>query len=325
MRDLWSGFDLVEGFQLACAIRALHDLGLLSSMQRPSTTRTLAVKHGVDEGILRGVLEYLAARTDLVQKRGGRFLTTPAYSSEARFQLDLYLGVYGRNATKLGRVLHSRSMAPKLVDYSRQAKAFEAVPGSSLGLLPSIIRQLGLTYLLDLGCGPATLLEELAISDSCFVGWGMDRNLAMCKAARKRIRASGVGGRLRVLHGDCRKLQSVLPARIRSQVKAVIACNVANEMFADGNSQVVSWLRGLRMVFPGRPFLLVDYYGRLGLRRVTLPRPTGLHDYVQLISGQGIPPSDLKAWQRIYAQAGCKPMHIIEDKRTTRFMHLLRL
>jgi len=325
MPEQWRAFDLVEAFQLAHAVATLHDLGLLHALKRPATADELAAARSLDANLLRGVLEYVAARTDILRKSGGRFVAAEGYSGGARFLLDLYVGAYGGNAARLAKILRDPSAAPKAVNRALHARAFEAADGSALGALPEIIRQLGLNHLLDLGCGGGALLLELAGRDPDFVGWGVDINPAACRAARARIRAAGLGRRLRVLKGDCAKPASLLPQGLGAKVRAVTACNVANELFADGHARAVAWLRGLRRVLPGRPLLLVDYYGRLGGKRRRADPQTLLHDYAQLISGQGVPPADADEWRSIYERAGCRPLHIIEDKATTRFIHLLSL
>jgi hypothetical protein len=98
-------------------------------------------------------------------------------------------------------------------------------------------------------------------------------------------------------------------------------------MFHDGQLQCIRWLKQLRKLFPSRPLLILDYYSRLGKKSAQGPieRKTLLHDYAQLISGQGIPPANAREWRALYSDAGCRLVHIIEDKATTRFIHLLRL
>jgi SAM-dependent methyltransferase len=325
----WSTFDLVEAYQLANAVAALHDLDLLENMRRPATAKELANRCGMDANLLCGVLEYVAARTDLLRKTRGKFLATRDYAEKSRFLLDLYVGAYGQNAVRLSELLHKPALARESVDRVRHACAFAAVDGAPIGLLPSLIVQLGLNRLLDLGCGPAGLLLEVAAMDRKFVGWGLEKNLAMCKVARARIRRAGVGRRIKLLQGDCTELSSTLPEEVKNQVGAVTACNVANEMFALGDSQIIKWLQDLREIFPGRLLLLVDYYGQLGQKQVfngnAETRATLLHDYVQLISGQGIPPLNLKQWRSIYKKAACRLVHVFEDKPTTRFIHILNL
>ena len=324
-RDQWGIFDLVEAFHLSRAVAALHNLEIFTALKKPTTADELSAKYALDADLLRGVLEMVAARTDQLRKSGERFVATRKYDEESRFLLDLYIGAYGGNAAKLAELMRNPSGAPKAVDRARHARAFETVDGSTFGVLPELIRRLELNHVLDLGCGNGALLLELARQSSDFVGWGIDLNLAMCKLARGKIRAASLSKRLRVLRGDCQHLSSVLPAKVSGAVRAVTACNVANELFAEGHARAVAWLRNMRKTLPGRPLLIADYYGRLGQKKGRPSRETLLHDYAQLISGQGVPPASAVEWHSIYSRAGCRLVHIIEDKTTTRFIHILKL
>ena len=323
MPERWSAFDLAEGFQLSHAVWTLHHLGLLGALATPLTAKQLAARHSLDAGLVSGLLAYVAARTDLLRRKGARFVATRHAAGAPAFLLDLYVGAFGGNAAGLGALLRRPSLAPRAIDRALQARAFAGAPDS--GALPAIIRGLGFTRLLDLGCGSGALLADLAAKDADFTGWGIDANRAMCRAARRRLRAAGAGRRVRILEGDCRDLARAVPPAIRADVGAVAAGDLANEMFAEGDGAVIAWLHRMRALFPGRPLLLADYYGRLGAGAGKASRETLLHDYVQLISGQGIPPASAAQWRRIYAGAGCRLLHVIEDKRTTRFIHLVRL
>jgi SAM-dependent methyltransferase len=330
MPDRRRAFDLVEAFHLSHAVAALHNLGLLTTLKEPATVDELSARYSLDPVLLGGTLEYLAARTDLLRKSGGRYVATKNYSDGSRFLLDLYVGAYGGNGAQLAKLLRNPSTAPAAVDRVLHARAFATVDGSALGALPEIIGQLGFNHLLDLGCGNGALLLELANQDPDFAGWGIDFNRAMCKVARARLRDAGVGRRVLVRQGDCRRPGTLLPAKVSSKVRTVTACNVVNEWFTEGDSSVIAWLQNLRQVLPGRPLLIADYYGRLGQtkRRKSEGRgspETLLHDYIQLISGQGVPPATRVAWRSIYSQAGCHLLHVIEDKNTTRFIHILAL
>ena len=108
--------------------------------------------------------------------------------------------------------------------------------------------------MLDLGCGNAALLVDLASKDSRFVGWGIDLNRAMSRAAQTRIRAARLGNRVQVLEGDCSDLASILSKKVSALVGAVTACNVANEMFTEGHARAIAWLRGIRKLLPAGPF-----------------------------------------------------------------------
>ena len=325
--DLWCDFDLVEAFQLSHAVAALHDLQIFAALMKPATTEELSARYSLDACLLGGMLEYVAARTDLLRKSGERFVTAPGYSARSHFLLDLYAGAYGGNAAQLAKLLRDPSLAPKVVNRVRYARAFDTVEGLTPDFLPEIIRRLELNHVLDLGCGNAAMLLELAGQDSEFLGWGVELHTAMCRAAKAKIRAAGLGKRVQVLKGDCRNLSSVVPTKVLAMVRAVTACNIANEMFTEGHSRAIAWLRDIRKVLPGRTLLIDDYYGRLGHKKKKgrISRETLLHDYAQLISGQGVPPPSAAEWRSIYSRAQCRLVHIIEDKATTRFIHIVRL
>ena len=320
-----SSLDLVEALQLGHAVVTLHDLKVLASLGRPSAAGDLATKHRLNAAMLRGTLDYVAARTDLIRKTGNRFVATQGYSNEARFLLDMYAGAYGGNAMQLAKLLRKPALAPRAVDRVRHARAFGTACGWAPGVLPKIVRQLQFNYVLDLGCGPATLLLDLAAHDPGFVGWGLEVNPAMCRTARANIRAGRLGKRIRVLEGDSNRLRTTLPSSILANVRAVTASQVVNEMFGAGPAGAVAWLRGIRKVLPGRPLLISDYYGRLGVRTRRLQRETLLHDYAQLISGQGVPPVNVEEWRALYSESGCRLAHVIEDKNTTLFVHIVVL
>jgi SAM-dependent methyltransferase len=322
----WSALDLVEGFQLGHAVAALHELGLFEALARPRTARALARRHGLDEALLRGVLAYVAARTDLLRATGERFVVTPSYTAAARYLVDLYAGAFAGSAAALPRLLRDPARAARTIDRRRQARAFAAASGSAAGVVPALLHQLGLDRVLDLGCGSAAMLIEAAARNPALVGWGLEPNPAMRRLARARIRAADLGRRVRVLAGDCMHLSAAVPAELREAVRTLAMCHVANEMFGDGGRRFARWLRGARRLFPGRLLVVADYYGRLGHRgRAPVHRETLLHDYAQLISGQGIPPASARAWRELYEAAGSRLLHVVEDRATTRFVHLVRL
>ncbi len=321
----WTPLDLAEGLQLAHAAAALHELGLLAAMKKPATVVTLGRAHRVDPEMLRGVLEYLAARTDLVRKTRSGYSASKQYTGEARFLLDLYTGAYVGNASQLATLLRKPELAAAAVDRVAHARAFDTAAASSVGPLPAILRQLGFNHVLDLGCGSAAMLRDLAANDENFIGWGLDFNPAMCKVARAHIHNAGLARRIKVFEGDGRNPRSSLPADVRTKVRTVTACEFANEMFRGGTSQAENWLRRIRRLFPGRTLVVSDYYGRLGQGVKTTRRETLLHDYAQIISGQGVPPPNARAWHDIYRAAGCLLLHVIEDRSTTRFIHLVKL
>src|SRR5436190_13603126 len=139
--ELLCSFDIAEGYLLSHAVLALYDLKILAALKRPSTAETLASKRGLDPKFLRGVLEYVAARTDFVCKTGKRFVTTQSYSSQARFLLELYTGAYRSNADQLGKLMRKPSLASNAVNRRRHARAFEQVGGLAVAWIAQLIRK----------------------------------------------------------------------------------------------------------------------------------------------------------------------------------------
>jgi SAM-dependent methyltransferase len=312
----WSVFDLVEAYQLSRAVAVLNDLNVFGST-KPFSAKQLAAKHGLDAMLLAGVLEYVALRTDLLRRTVRQeFVVT---RKNSRFLIDLYTGAYGSTAEQLAEILRDPAIAPASVDRVRYARAFESLDSAALGILPDVISALEFNYTLDIGCGNGDLLAELARRNPSFVGWGIDSNPAMHKLAR-------AGKGVRFLKADGTRLREEIPESVRSQIRSITCCNFANEMFAEGERQAIKWFRELHKLFPGRPLLNCDYYGRLGrTKNRKQQRETLLHDYAQLISGQGIPPATMAEWRSIYSKAGCRLVHVIEDSSTTRFIHIIAL
>jgi SAM-dependent methyltransferase len=322
--DALSAFDLAEAFHLAQAVATLHELQILDALAaRPATATALAKRYRLDQSVLRGVLEYVAARTDILRRKGRTFAATRRYGAEARFLLDLYVGAFRPNAMRLTGVLRDPRVGETAVDRARHARTFERAIGSRESPVAAVVRSLELRHVIDLGCGSGDLLVQMAKADRAFTGLGVEMNPALCRMARARVRAERLGGRIRVIEGDARRLRPLLPASLRPRITGVTACQIANEMFRSGGGAAVAWLRGIRRTLPGRPVIVNDYYGRLGTSAPSASRHTLLHDYAQLISGQGIPPPRLRDWRTIYTEAGYRLVHAIEDRATTQFIHVI--
>jgi SAM-dependent methyltransferase len=318
----WSVFDLVEAYQLSRAVAVLNDMNVFA-LTKPFSARQLAAKHGLDATVLAGILEYVALRTDLLRRAACEQFA--ASRNTSRFLIDLYTGAYGSTADQLAQILRDPAIASESVDRVRYARAFESPGSEAQGILPDMIVALNFNHTLDLGCGNGDLLLELARRNASFIGWGIDSNPAMLKIARARLREAHAGKRVRFMEADGARLRETVPENVRSQIRSITCCNFANEMFAHGEREAIKWFRELRKLFPERPLLNGDYYGRLGTKSRKVQRETLLHDYAQLISGQGIPPATLAEWRAIYSKAGCRLVHAIEDNSTTRFIHIIAL
>ena len=71
---------------------------------------------------------------------------------------DMYAGAYRRNAIRLRSSLEKPSLASGLADHLRHARAFESMGTAASNYLGAFVKQIGWNHVLDIGCGPATLL-----------------------------------------------------------------------------------------------------------------------------------------------------------------------
>lgn len=317
--------DLVEGLYLGHALAALRTHGLTERLRTPAHPAELAADCRVDRHVLVGMLHYLAARTTLVSATSpGRFVLSDGYDAQAAFLIDLYGRAFAPLAASIGTLLRRPGEGPRLVDRGAQSDAFTDDEGT--GALTDLLGKLAFTSMLDLGCGTGSVLRSLASRDLGFSGIGIDANPAMCRAGRRLGREAGLGRRVRLVVGDARFPARVVEPRARRGIEALLARDFVNELCRDDGRRAIAWLRRLRRVFPGRALVVADYYGRLGTPgEPTADRHVLLHDFVQLLSGQGIPPSDADGWERLYAAAGCRLAAVIEDSRSPRFVHVVKL
>ena len=244
----------IQGHYAGEALRALLRLGVLEALATPREVRSLARRAGVDPALLEPVLEFLRRTTDVVVRdRAGRYRLGAPSLPEIAFQLEKFIGAYGPSLRGLDATLGgARSrVAP---DDGALARAFAAVAGVP-SLQAGLLRGLGVRGLLDLGCGPGSLLVDLA-RDASFRGIGVDSSAAMCRLARSRLRAAGVQGRVTIRQGDATRLRRALAGLDPDAIDAVHGRSLLNALFARGPARAVGFLRELR-ARPAGPHRLV--------------------------------------------------------------------
>lgn len=328
--SVWGIFDLVEGFALANVIDALQTTGILDELTQWRTIKDLAHTADLNPEILSVVLEYACTRTDIVEKNqeDRRYRLTPRYENRVwlTYLLDQYLGAYRQNMNDLPSILRDPGLGVALKNEERHAAAFRRVELSGFPELVHIIAQIGFTGILDIGCGNAGLLTSLARVNPAFRGWGMDANPHMCAEATARVEDLGLSDRIMIVHGDVRSGPPAVAEEDEANIQAVTASSLLNEFFGSGIDRAVEWVSAVRTKFPGRVLLVADYYGSLGNADFLPSRHGCLHDFVQCLSGQGIPPDTAKDWEEIYERSGCDLIQSIElPGEIRRFIHLVSL
>jgi len=319
---------LVEGHYASEIALGLIRSGALELLAAEPRIDVVARIVRMDPKLLNQMLDFVTRTTDLIEcDRTGRYRLGNYPFAEIAFQFQKFIGAYGQSVRRLSA---SRSTPPlgSGIGEGALAAAFAAVD-SVPSRIAERLRRDGYRRLVDLGCGPASLLIEMARRDEEFIGIGLDQSSAMCRLARSRIREAGVASRVRVERADVRDIGDALNARERRRVEAIHGRSVINAFFGTGLGSACAVLRKLRSAFPGRAAFFVDYYGELGRappskRQFRLGR---IQDIAQLASGQGIPPSSRREWRALYRAAGCKLISTDEMRNNDIrwFIHEVRL
>jgi hypothetical protein len=151
----------------------------------------------------------------------------------------------------------------------------------------------------------------------------------MCAEARRRVEIAGLAGRISILQANAEGAENVVSEDMRSRIDAVHASSLLNEFFRGGSARAVALVRHFKKLFPGKLLFVVDYYGTL-----LQPEPISsdrchalLQDVAQVVSGQGVPPSDLEGWATVYNAADCRILHAYHGRGEgiDWFVHVVRL
>lgn len=324
--------EIVEGYYLAHIIYYFYQQGVFERLTGDRSILTVAEELGYDTELFEALLDFIHQTTDLLRlTRAGNFSFNPKYEQYYffGFQFDKFIGSYGPTLIHLEQSLRSKTLGRQLVNREVEADAYHQIGSPPNPLVTKIVRDFNLHSLLDLGCGPATLLTELCAGDSEFRAVGIDESAAMCKVARGRILKAQLTNRIRIIHGDARKLGVYLKPEARQSIEALQSKGLFNELFRHGNEGAVNHLKKLKGWFPGRLLFIVDYYGKLTRISGAIPRyrHTLIHDVIQVITGQGVPPADLAGWDEVYEAADCSIEHAYEGDTDgiEWFVHLVRL
>jgi SAM-dependent methyltransferase len=322
----------LQGYYATVILLQLRRLGLLSKLVQPNTPEILARELAVDPVMTRQLLDFLVLTTSVVRQtgRGTYQLNEPRYA-ELSFQLEKFVGAYGPATEAISNTLQHPDACADHVDRRALATAFTEAKAFGGSLVADLIAASGVSCLLDLGCGPASLLVDLARRDPSFQGVGIDASGMMCVQARRAVRAADVSRRIDIRHADASKLSQWLSPSLRKRVDSLHENSFLNEFFGQGERGVVKRLRALSRSFPGRRAWFVDYYSSIGQakgNREAADFPLALlQDLAQVVSGQGVPPRNAKCWRRLYREVGCRLVrtHEFESPNIRWFIHEVML
>lgn len=309
-------FDIIEGFYLSQILVFLQDSGYFSNPRKV----TIKPEH------LEQLLLVLAENTHIIKKqRNGKFVLSDAYQHYPLlgFHTDKLLKAYGHPAL-------AKNKFRLQINEKEFADAYKKVyPFQNWQFLLDMIKDWPVNHLLDLGCGMGKLAVEFCKQDKKHTAAGIDAGKEMCLAARGFIRKEKLGSRAKIFCEKAEAFHRVLPATVIERTDIIVASNLLNEFFSGDGTAVVALLKQLKKYFPGKPLLVVDYYGILGTPRHADAglRHNYVHDMIQLFSGQGVPPASRKHWGKIYRRAGCTLEAVSEGRSqgVNWFVHLVWL
>lgn len=288
--------EAIQGHYATGLLHAMIDRGVLRALDSPQDPVALAREFDFPADALRAALEYLATTTNVVARtKKGRYRLGAVAYPELAFQIGKFAATYGRAVETLGE---------RPPDYEALGRAYAGAAEHSAPATTELLAKAHPGCLVDLGCGPATLLIELAARDPNFEGIGLDSSPAVCRIARQRVREAGLNRRIRILRAHANDPTREIPDSLVHRVDTLHGASFLNAYFRHGDHTAIEVLKTLAKRFPERSAWFVDYYGRLhSTMNVGKHRLTLLQDLAQVVSGQGVPPASEKQWRRVFRKA----------------------
>jgi len=321
----------IEGFYLSHILLFFRRQHIFPAFHDYADPTVIAVERGFDAALFSALVEFVHLRTGIFRRNRKRYRLHEDLRSFywLEFQIDKFLGAYGAVVQDLPTSLTQADLGRGLVDRRIEAAAYGEIQSPPNPLVLEEVARRSIHSLVDLGCGPGTLLGALATADRAFRGWGLDADQAMLDVASKMIARAGVADRITLIKADALAAAENLSVETRRDAQAIHCKGLFDELFRTGDEKAIHFLETLRDLLPGRLLFNVDYYGKL--TRVDRPgeryRHTLLHDVLQHLTAQGTPPADLGHWVEIYATAGCEVLHAYESESNgiDWFVHVVQL
>ena len=323
----------VAGFYLVQVLNCLIGTGALRLLADGLSLHEVAARLTMSDQLLNGAVRFVALASDIFTLEtgdGGNYIQISHADGLANVEhmVNLYAGAFGTCVARFDVALRDPLLGASAIDWQRHADAFELGGGSNpFGV--RIVAELGVTRVVDIGCGGGQFLSDLARCNPELRGLGIDRNGSLFSGGE--ILTTDASGRIDFILGDAKNLEAVVPDYWRRDAQVVCARSVMNAFFADPDHPAVAdVLRGFRRTFGRALMMIEDYYPKL-----MQPQPhegrrfirTAIHDIAQLASGQGLPPSSFEEWNSIYEALDISVIKAFdyEVDGIQHFIHLIQL
>lgn len=321
--------ELIESSHLINAIRFLHEKGVVTLIITPLKATQIAELTNTDESKLETILWYVSERTDFIYRmKNDHYCLNDKYKSyrNSGFWIDQYIGAYGISHIEIDNMLKKGSIKNRYINDNYHALAYDRLDNIGMPFLFEMIKCMNVSTVMELGCGNGILLSMLAENNRAFFGVGIESNPFMHKKAEERMQKKGLSKQLVFLNGSA-EYPEKFPEIITRTTELIVAASLVNEFFSDSRNRIENWLIKMKKVFSGKTLMIADYYGRMQKDKFENNSEVLLHDWIQFISGQGIPPADRLFWNKIYLKVGCKLIDVVESRESKipYFVHLISL
>ena len=294
--------DLISAVNLAHALLALADSGLLAKLDAEQPRPVAELLAGFDEETGAGFLRYLTVCGILEEHEGTYRISrrgTMLTGDIALARLGFYLEAYGPVTARAAQLLDGS--ATYGVDVVRDHQALGRRSGmistaSYIRVVREAMRRQEASRLIDLGCGGGSLMVQLCLDHPELSGYGIDIAAEAIRDAQELAEREGVADRARFVVAD-----AFDPATWPDDcAKAEVICGVGvlHEKFRDGDEAVVALLSQLAAKLVGGRTLLV---GEPELRYDNRENDSDFF-LVHVLTRQGIP-RDRAGWLAVFERS----------------------
>ena len=260
---------LVSDAYLAQVLVALWDSGLYEYLREHGRIEIIGVAEelNLEPSVLRSLIDYLVG-WGILAPEGEWFVLSkkghPYWNYITRGVLTAHLAGYNQLLTNLGPLLRKEiSLSDPRLDRSGRLVA----SGSGYALLGSgtipwilkLIKQIGGTYVMDIGCGAGDFLIQLALRWENGAGIGIDMNAEAIAEAGANAELCGVSDRLTFHHAKLSAAPMPIDSGILEKVDTLTAMYLLHEFAGRGGADAITAaISQLGKQFPGRKLLMLE-------------------------------------------------------------------
>jgi SAM-dependent methyltransferase len=308
---------LVSEAYLAQVLVALWDSGVYEYVREHGRAEIDIVSKelNLEPEVLRSLIEYLVG-WGILAPEGRSFVLSAKGRSYwnyiTRGVLTAHLAGYNQLLAHLGPLLRKEiDLNDARLDRSGRLVAsgsgFALLGSGTIPWILKLIKQIGGTYVMDIGCGAGDFLIQLALRWPNGAGIGIDMNAEAINEAQANAARCSVSDRLTFRHAKLSAEPIYLSREVLEKVDTLTAMYLLHEFAGRGGAEaIVAAIAQLRKQFPARKLLMLE-----GERAdpaalfATPPRTFAQLDYsfIHPLSRQG-PLRTASEWKEIIKSAG---------------------